>query len=179
MPAYFEKHGLHEPTGQRNTVFATAMGQPYALVWDLMAQDKERMVNFQITMRSTAKEYPFLGSYDLSWAAEAAFAPGNTDRDIFVDIGGSDGHAILAVAKSAGLPLARCVLEDLPAVIEVAKSKGGAWLEEVKLVGMDFRQDQPIKGAEEYSCLQSSSVANHSYSRCIGLLRPPLPPRLL
>ena len=62
-------------------------------------------------------------------------------------MGGGAGHALQAIVKATpGLPMSRCVVEDLEAVVEEAKAKATDELKEAQFVAMDFHSEQPVKG---------------------------------
>lgn len=186
MPAYFDEHGLAEPTGRHGTIFAFAAGSPDSTVWEVMNREPARMRAFMLGMGALTEEYPIVGSYDFAWAAAAAGRDGD-DRAVLVDVGGGKGHAIKAIrAQTPGLEVGRCVLEDLPAVIEGARGMDDPELRGVRMVGMDFHAEQPVKGM--FACLAVRSrcvcvcpcFANVSFSsaRSPDLLHPPVPARL-
>ncbi|KAK3329856.1 S-adenosyl-L-methionine-dependent methyltransferase [Apodospora peruviana] len=153
MPKFFTETGLKEPTGRLNTAYAYGQGQPGATVWEIMGQDKERMGNFMMAMGDLTQNWPFLGTYDLSWAVSHVDDKDEDggQRALLVDVGGSRGHAIKAIIEATpGLPASRCVLEDLPEVVDAVKKSADPDLGEVRLVGMDFHAEQPVKGALVY-----------------------------
>ncbi len=111
-----------------------------------MNRDKDRMNNFMLAMVGFDAEYPFLGPYDLSWLA--ARATESKNRALVVDVGGGKGHGLKAIRKATpGLPIARCVLEDLPEVVRAAEEIADPELRGVRYVGMDFHAEQPVKGS--------------------------------
>lgn len=151
MPSYFTQHGLREPVGRHNTIFAHAAGSPDATVWDIMNRDHDRMVDFMLGMSAFEEVYPAAGSYDFGWAVKKATAESGgddgNDRTVLVDVGGGKGHAVKAIrAETPGLRAEWCVVEDLPAVIEQAKAMDDPELRGARFVGMDFHEEQPIKG---------------------------------
>ena len=66
-------------------------------------------------------------------------------------MGGAKGHTLDAICKQTpGLPIERCVLQDLPEVIDHAKGT----VVGPQLISMDFFNEQPTKG-------KSSSIPNY------------------
>ncbi|KAK3382753.1 S-adenosyl-L-methionine-dependent methyltransferase [Lasiosphaeria ovina] len=168
MPKYFDKFGLKEPTGRLDTVVAFAFDQVGKSAYEVMLDTPERTANFMLAMQSLEVEYPFLGTYDLSWAVPAA---GDTsDRPLVVDVGGGKGQSIKAIVKATpGLPVSRCVVEDLPDVVAEAKAIDDPELAGVSYVGMDFHAEQPVKGALVYfirRCLH-----NYGDDDSVGILK--------
>jgi hypothetical protein len=144
MPDYFHKNGLKSPSDRLNTVWAFALGNPGDTVWDIVMSDPARMRTFMLAMQFQEAGYSFLGSYSLDWAV--ARAGEDPYRKVVVDVGGSRGHALKAIVKATpGLEMKRCVLEDLPGVVESVEAAGDEELKDVELVGMDFHAEQPVK----------------------------------
>lgn len=145
MPGYFEEHGLREPTSRRGTILAYAAGDPEATVWEIISRDRARMADFMLGMTTFEEAYPIIGSYDFGWAVAAAAK--DDKRAVVVDVGGGKGHALKEIcAKTEGLDVGRCVLEDLPAAVEGVRREDDPELRGVKLIGMDFHTEQPVKG---------------------------------
>lgn len=67
-------------------------------------------------------------------------------RALVVDVGGGEGQALKVILRDTpGLPRNRCVLEDLPEIIEENKQQNELDLASVQMVGMDFHSEQPVK----------------------------------
>lgn len=149
MPAYFDQFGLVEPTGRLNTVSAFAFGQLGQSVWDILSNQPDRLHNMMQAMAAAEERFPSLGSYDLSWAVAASEK--NSERAVLVDVGGGKGQAVKAILQATpGLPAHRCIVEDLPKVVEAAKLSAALELAGVQFIGMDFHAEQPVKGALVY-----------------------------
>lgn len=146
MPRYFDAYGLKEPAGKLHSIKAFAEGEPEFTVSELMNRHPERMSTMLLALSAMEKMYPHSGLYDFSWvAARAGDSP--TDRPLIVDVGGGNGHTLRAICKDTpGLPLSRCVLQDLPEIIEVAKKTADKEVLSAQLIGMDFFKEQPVKG---------------------------------
>lgn len=149
MPEYFEKYGLKEPQDRYGTISAYAAGDPNLTVWEHLNKNPEHLQNFMISMAAFAAKSPVIGSYDLSWViAKAAEDP---DRALLVDVGGGKGHAIEQICRAnPSLAPGRCVVEDLPEVIEAVQKGAEGVLADVQYVPMDFHSEQPVKGALVY-----------------------------
>ncbi|PNY29510.1 Demethylsterigmatocystin 6-O-methyltransferase [Tolypocladium capitatum] len=144
MPAYFTEHGLKEPTGRYKTVYAFAAGDPDLTIWEHMNRFPERKANFMASMAAMTGRIPTTGSYDFSWILDEMSDAG--DRALVVDVGGGSGHALQAIAKATpGLPMNRCVVEDLEAVVEEVKATATGDVKEAQFVAMDFHSKQPVK----------------------------------
>jgi O-methyltransferase domain len=66
---------------------------------------------------------------------------------IFVDVGGSHGPVSIALAER--FPSFQCIIQDLPEVIEKAKTPPGM-ASRVKFMAHDFFKPQPVRGADIY-----------------------------
>jgi hypothetical protein len=157
MPSYFTRFGLIEPTDRHNTVIAFASSALGSTLWEIVNQSPARLSTFMLAMGAVEEQMPPLGSYDLSWVVEQAAnstTAGNEERAVVVDVGGGKGQALkgmLAVTEGLRGLRGRCVLEDLEEVVEAMREgEGGGELEGVRLVGMDFHKEQPVKGQFYY-----------------------------
>jgi len=90
---------------------------------------------------------PITGMYDFSWVVAWSQGQPHSDRPLFVDVGGGKGQAIKAIHKeNPGLPLSRCILQDLPEVIDTVETLDDPEMREVKKMAIDFHREQPVKG---------------------------------
>lgn len=146
MPSYFDKYGVREPSGRLHSIKASAEGRPELTATEIMYAHPERVANMTLAMSSMENMYPLAGVYDYSWVAAARDA--DPARTLIVDVGGAKGHTLEAICKETpGLPIERCVLQDLPEVIDVAKRMVGAGSSPgPKMVAIDFFNEQPVKG---------------------------------
>ncbi|EEY22332.1 O-methyltransferase [Verticillium alfalfae VaMs.102] len=89
---------------------------------------------------------PHLGLYDFDWVAEAAKnVP--SDRPLLVDVGGGKGHVMKTFCDgNTPLTLDRCVLQDLPPIIEHNKADVNSGLGGATLMAIDFHKEQPVQG---------------------------------
>ncbi|KAF7552917.1 hypothetical protein G7Z17_g3958 [Cylindrodendrum hubeiense] len=167
MPAYFNEYGLKEPIGRYDTIYAYGAGDPKLTVWEHTNMYPERKANFMISMMAMASKTPTTGSYDFSWVLDQAHE--SPERALVVDVGGGKGHALQAICEATvGLPMNRCVLEDLQAIIDDAKATATGDLTEAQYVSMDFHSEQPVKGA----CIYYIRRCLHDYgdTDCVEIL---------
>lgn len=154
MAKYFDTYGRKEPEGRFKTITAYAYGNPDWTVWQHLNSDPAGMAVFMTSMVAMSHMQPMVGSYDFAWVtAEAAKS---SDRALVVDVGGGKGHAVKAIAQATpGLPLSRCVVEDLDEIVQEAKATADPDLSQVQFVVMDFHKEQPIRGASGFLLLPS------------------------
>jgi hypothetical protein len=148
MPKYFDQYGItEEPKDRLQTIVAFAEGRLGSTAWDIHHSSEERLRVFMLAMGVIEEQMPALPAYDLSWAvAEVAKS---ADRPLVVDVGGGRGQALKGIWKATpGIPSSRCVLEDLPEVVEAAKREDPA-MADVQTVAVDFFKEQPVKGKQE------------------------------
>ncbi|UNI21335.1 hypothetical protein JDV02_007334 [Purpureocillium takamizusanense] len=167
-PAYFDKYGRKEPTGRYDTMHAFAAGDPKLTVWEHTNRDPQKKSYFMTAMMAIASRMPMIGFYDFAWVLDKMHeAP---DRVLVVDVGGGKGHALQAIHKATpGLPMARCVVEDLQAVVDEAKKTATGELADAQYVAMDFHSEQPVKGA----CIYYIRRCLHDYGDdvCVEILQ--------
>ncbi|KAK4246441.1 S-adenosyl-L-methionine-dependent methyltransferase [Corynascus novoguineensis] len=171
MPKYFDRFGLTaEPTDRLQTVLAFAEGRLGATVWDIQHADEERLRVFMMAMGVIEEQMPPLGAYDIGWVAkETARQPADDQRPLLVDVGGGRGHALKGILKlTPDLPANRCVLEDLPEVVEAARREVPE-LVDVQMIAMDFHKEQPVKRALVY--YMRRCLHDYSDEDCVGMLQ--------
>ena len=145
MPSYFKEFGLKEPIGRYKTIFTYSKGNPDSTVWEVTNRNPESAKIFALAMAAGESIWPTLGSYDLSWVVDRANE--TPERPLVVDVGGGKGHCLKVMVKSIpGLALNRCVLQDLPDVLEAVEQSNDTALQGVSLVPLDFHKEQPTKG---------------------------------
>uniref|UniRef100_A0A8H7NEE4 O-methyltransferase domain-containing protein n=1 Tax=Bionectria ochroleuca TaxID=29856 RepID=A0A8H7NEE4_BIOOC len=145
--SFFEKYGAKEPQGRLETVFAFACGDPNLTVWEHLNRNQETMKNFMVSMVAMSQRLSITGSYDFSWL----LSPKYQERTLIVDVGGGKGHALQAIYDvTPGLPMDRCVVQDLDVVVTESKKVAEGPLSQAQFVASDFHQAQPTKGALIY-----------------------------
>lgn len=94
------------------------------------------------SMTAMGSVAPVCGLYDFSWIAEASQYE-DSKRILLVDIGGGNGHAVRSIC-ARGVPLNRCVLQDLDTVLsEVVETQDSSGL---TLMAIDMHKEQPVAG---------------------------------
>lgn len=115
--------------------------------YDILRADPARRETFMKAMLPLEESMPIGGVYDFSWVVAHAHAEPDPARILLVDVGGGKGQAIKAIHKEfPGLPLSRCLLQDLPEVIETVRALGDPTMQELQTMGIDFHREQPVKG---------------------------------
>lgn len=149
LPEYFDTFGLHEPIGKYNTPIAFSQGDASITVWEHVNRSPEKMNTFMKSMVAMSSKTVTIGTYDFSWVnSKASESP---DRPLIVDVGGGKGHALQKIADATpGLPMERCVVEDLAPVLDEAKAQASGSLKQAQFVALDFHSEQPVKGAVVY-----------------------------
>ncbi|VUC30245.1 unnamed protein product [Clonostachys rosea] len=145
--SFFRKYGAQEPQGRLGTVFAFACGDPNLTVWEHMNRSPERMKNFMVSMVAMSQKLSITGSYDFSWVLD----PKYKERTLIVDVGGGKGHALQAIHDiTPGLPMDRCVVQDLDVVVAESQKVAEGPLSQAQFNASDFHQAQPTNGALIY-----------------------------
>ncbi|KAK2042033.1 O-methyltransferase, partial [Colletotrichum somersetense] len=149
LPEYFAQYGRREPATRTHTPYAFARGKPESEVWELHEENPEHVKKFMKRMDISQQVISLVGIYDLSWV-EAKLSVDH-DRPIFVDVGGSKGHAIKEILEDNPiLPVDRMILQDRAEVIEQLSALKQPSLERFKLQAHDFHNEQPAKNALIY-----------------------------
>ncbi|KAK7736714.1 hypothetical protein SLS53_006924 [Cytospora paraplurivora] len=150
FPKYFERYGRIEPTQQRGSPWTFSRGQPDKTIWEIMQQDPDEVEGFAKSMRVSSRLYPIPGPYDFSWIVDHPVE--DKSRPLLVDVGGSDGEVLLSILRNTtGLPPERCVLQDLPHVLDnVAMTRQEEEIKTLKKVPIDFFKEEPVRGALVY-----------------------------
>ncbi|TLS24454.1 hypothetical protein PpBr36_08150 [Pyricularia pennisetigena] len=150
MPSYFSKYGRKEPTTRHHTLFTYAQGRPELTMWECMReQGPENIQMFMDNMAVWSATQPKYGTYDFRWIVDVGHKqPG---RPLLVDVGASKGHVTQAILQATpGLDAGRCVLQDLPEVIDELKKLDPKELRASQKIAIDFHKEQPVKGALIY-----------------------------
>ncbi|KAL1980117.1 hypothetical protein VTN96DRAFT_4630 [Rasamsonia emersonii] len=119
LPGFFAKYGLASPQNVRLTPLGLAHGYDDKPAYDIIVADKAVHKGFNKALRELGGMYSLKGVYDFGWLQEGLLATGSGSRAAIVDVGGSHGLALRdAVRNNPFIPAERCVLFDLPEVIE-------------------------------------------------------------
>jgi len=149
LPDYFKKYGRTEPATRTHTPYSFALGKPELTVWEVMRQDPDRngVAEGMRAFGAFEKMMPMTGVYDFSWVAREAAADSRGTRALLVDVGASKGHVTKAICESTpGLPMSRCVLQDLPEVVRELEKADDPALRDAQKMATDFHREQPVKG---------------------------------
>lgn len=141
---YFEWHGKKEPSGQSRNPLTYAYGDPGKLIWEVSYSNPEQKNIFMRSQAAVQSFYPATGEYDFGWVLKQAEANKEENRVLFVDVGGGNGHAVKSISSEYGLPIDRCVLQDMQPVLDDVSQTGEA--KGLKLMAIDLHAEQPIKG---------------------------------
>ncbi|KAK3324340.1 S-adenosyl-L-methionine-dependent methyltransferase [Cercophora scortea] len=151
LPAYYDTYGRREPLGPAHIPTSFLAGSPELEYFELLHQDEERMRGFMRAMSITHRRVPTTGMYDMGWVLRRAAE--EPERVAWVDVGGGDGHTVKVFRRAhPELCAARCVVQDLPEVLEAAAAAAADddELRGVRWVAMDFHHETPVHGALVY-----------------------------
>ncbi|RKK07535.1 hypothetical protein BFJ66_g16929 [Fusarium oxysporum f. sp. cepae] len=119
MPDFFAKHGLASPQSASVTPIGYSHGFENRPAYEILVENKVVHKGFNEALKALGVMYSLKGIYDFSWMREP-LASGT--RPAIVDIGGSHGLALSdAIRNNSFIPAERCILYDLPQVIENTK----------------------------------------------------------
>lgn len=146
MPDYYEKFGIKEPTGRLHSIKTFGEGQPELTVAQIMSLHPKRVAHIHLSMPLMDGAYPQTGLYDFSWIADRA-AKEPHSRKVIVDVGGGKGWTLQRVVnENEGIPMERCVLQDLPGVISFVEKHGDENIKKATLMPIDFHKEPPVQG---------------------------------
>jgi hypothetical protein len=151
LPEYLAERGLSEPESQTHNPYTWTNKQDGKTIWEIMAQNPERLKVFQMGLGNFESSVPIVGFYDFSQL--------NTSdtRPILVDVGGGGGQSIIQILKThPDLPAEKFILQDLPGPIAYAKASERLPQAVVKME-IDFWTEQPVKGLYNELGFRSSS----------------------
>ncbi|KAH7152774.1 O-methyltransferase [Dactylonectria macrodidyma] len=94
LPEYVDQYS-QEPQGPVGCPYTFANGEPDKSVWEIMNKDPERMRIFMQAMSTAETLLPATKTYDLGWVRNEINK--HNDRMLFIDVGGSKGHALQGV----------------------------------------------------------------------------------
>jgi len=134
-----ENSGTHNPLTYYNHTEGKTL-------FETLARHPENLAVFGRVLKAAASFRPFTGIYPWERLADDA----DSERPLFVDIGGGTGHAIAAIlAAHPELPASGFVLQELAEVIASAK-ESGILPSGVRYQAHDFLALNPVKGARTY-----------------------------
>lgn len=149
LPNFFSQHGLASPKDARVTPMGLAMGHPTKNVYEILDAEPELAKLFNSFLKQSSRIYTLKDIYDFNWVQGTL----DDSRPIVVDVGGSSGRAVLDILSfNEFIPATRCVVFDIPHVIEDTKNTLDEGLSSVQLVGGSMFEPYPgiIHGALIY-----------------------------
>lgn len=165
FPDYLDARGnLEEPSSLTINPYSWRHNQDGKTTWEIMAQYPERMKAYQLGLGNQDANSPIVGLYD--------FGKLNTSdsRPILVDVGGGQGQSLVKILDHhKELAAEKMILQDLPDVIELAKTSETLPKGVVKM-GHDFFREQPVKGWSVTLMILSKLLTP---VRCQSLFPPP------
>ncbi|KAH7062706.1 O-methyltransferase-domain-containing protein [Paraphoma chrysanthemicola] len=153
FPAYLALHGFSSPKDANTTPFGLATGHPNGNVYDIVAADPKLSKDFDSFVARTSKVFPMHGVYDLSWMQKQTDATSREGRPLFVDIGGSNGHAVRDILQDhPWLPAERCGVFDRASTIEHTRAELDDGIKSIRLVAGNALETfpPPVRGALVY-----------------------------
>jgi hypothetical protein len=162
---YLDARGtLDEPSSLTMNPYSWRHNQDGKTTWEIMSQYPERMKTFQLGLDSQNAIFPVVGLYDFGKLSTA------DSRPILVDVGGGQGQSIVKILDHhKELAAEKMILQDLPEVIELAKTSETLPKSVVKMEH-DFFREQPVKG---WSVILMSLLKLLTLIRCQSLSPPP------
>jgi hypothetical protein len=142
MDEYFDWHGRKEPKGGSRNPLTFAHGHPEKHYWEVYYGNEAQKKIFMRAGTAAQFFWPVTSEYDFSWIAVASKA--SDTRVLLVDVGGGSGHAVKSICSETGLPLDRCVLQDMKSVMDEVAQTGDS--QGLTLLTADFHKEQPVKG---------------------------------
>ncbi len=151
MPAYLKSHQPNDLYDVEKTPYAYSRGKEGMTYYQVIDSDPEERVLWNLCLQAIDKNMPILGMFPFhSLKDQVEKEP---DRPFIVDIGGGRGQALLAIRGELGGSFgARCILQDLPAVIDPLKDEE---LPGIDKMVHDIFTPQPVKS--EYMWFSTGS----------------------
>jgi hypothetical protein len=135
----------HEPDDPLHNPYTWTHKQDGTPVWAIMAQDPEKIQTFQVGMSGIDMAIPVVGHFDFNLLISTNDDAARGIMEL-IDVGGGHGACLKQILESfPGLDPKKCMLQDRPDVIDMAKVSG-TLPQGVVLMAHDFRIEQPIKG---------------------------------
>ncbi|OTB00849.1 hypothetical protein M426DRAFT_323961 [Hypoxylon sp. CI-4A] len=153
LPAFLRQHSYNPPETKSDTAFALGnrVNPDETTFFDWLKTRPQNAKDFNLFMTSHRTGVKtWLDRNDIIGQVVKAFrkvtAGKEEDEGVsFVDIGGGIGHQCKAFKKQTPLLGGRIVLEDLEEVVVNAELEDG-----IDKLGVNFLEDQPVKGAASY-----------------------------
>ncbi|KAH4836673.1 hypothetical protein HBH60_024650 [Parastagonospora nodorum] len=141
MPAFLRSKKYQDITDGQNTVFQPA----YNTDLDTNEWFSQNPLHMGARIKYMAMEQAVRGRWLNVYPIQSQLKGWNPELPAFVDVGGSVGHYCTMFKNNFPDVPGRVILQDLPDTLSHALKTPG-----VELMGHDFFQPQPIKGAKFY-----------------------------
>jgi hypothetical protein len=154
LPEYLGERGLKEPDSQTYCPYTWRHKQDGKTVWEIMAQNPERLKVFQMGLGNFESSVPIVGFYDFSQLNTTGTRP------ILVDVGGGAGQSIVQILRTyPELPPEKFILQDLAGPIAQAKASEMLPKDVIKME-YDFWTEQPVKGLSPIEITAEANVGD-------------------
>lgn len=145
-----------EPDDPLNNPFTAYWKQEGTPVWAIMAQNPERLRNFQTGMSGIDVAIPVTGHFDFSTLKNSPEDDENGIKEL-VDVGGGDGTVLGKILEAhSELSPKNCVLQERPEIVKAAQSNNSL-PSGVQVLEHDFMTEQPMKGTLPSSFVKEQS----------------------
>jgi len=146
MSEYFEKHGLKNPSDPLDGPFQFAQKSPNPFIW--LSEHPKVLQAFYAYVHGQREDRP---SWTDFYPVQERLVIGHRtqgDASALVDVGGGAGQVLDEFRKDVPQWQGRLILQELPNVIEHARST--VLDKQIELQSSDFFAEQPVKGARAY-----------------------------
>lgn len=130
-----------EPDDPLHNPYTWTHKQDGTPVWAIMARDPEKIQTFQVGMAGLDFAIPVVGHFNFDLLK-------NNDENYveLIDVGGGHGASLTQIISAyPGLDPRKCILQERPDVIDMAR-KSGTIPDGLVLMEHDFFTEQPVKG---------------------------------
>ncbi|KAF1961677.1 S-adenosyl-L-methionine-dependent methyltransferase [Byssothecium circinans] len=152
LPSFFATHGYTSPTDALNCPFQHALNTPlHSFAWTAAEPKRQKAFNAMMTMRTKRSvDSKWFEVYPMTRVLEDdGEGAGHGKEEVFlVDIGGGIGHQTVDFKQHFPGVKARCVVQDIAAVIDAIPAD--SLPEGVEAAVYDFFAPQPVHNARIY-----------------------------
>lgn len=177
FPEFLAQHGFRSPTDAQVTPFGLATGNPNKNAYEIVGGDVKLSKDFDDFVGRTSKVFPMTGVYDLQWMQDIpeVNVTSRTGRPLFVDIGGSNGHAVRDIVNDHPWLLAeRCAVLDRAPTIENTRASADDSIKGIQLVAGSVLEAIPrqVQGALSYQLRRIlNDFADDNVRQCWKVLK--------
>lgn len=141
IPDYVKAHQPEELYDIKKSPFAWAAGHEGMAYYDVLNQDPEQRILWNLTLQNMEKNFPILGMFPFKGLeAQVKEEP---ERPFVVDVGGGRGQALKAIQGDIKDAFkGKLILQDLPIVIDTLNPEE---LSGIELMKYDIFTPQPVK----------------------------------